>query len=184
MGLFRRNEPLHEKLAREGGLTGTPPTDTTPQWGEVGIHGVPRPREWDASALVEAPELEGDNLSFVALPDGTLLVDGEGDAERLADALDSHIEPPYQAWGVRRDERVWGVAARRIEVAELPEEVKGEELELSSNEGGKTLLVDGAREFGSLPSLERLAEARGYDSYVVRARRLDGRLFEVSVAPL
>src|SRR5262249_34184348 len=120
MGLFRRSEPLHKRLAREGGMTGTPPIDTTPKWGEAGIHGVPRPREWDASALVEAADLPGDKLSFVALPDGTLLVEGEGDAETLAEALDGQIEPPYQAWGVRRDERVWGVAARRIEVAELP----------------------------------------------------------------
>jgi hypothetical protein len=184
MGLFRRNEPLHERLAREGGMTGTPPIDTTPKWGEAGIHGVPRAREWDASALVEAPDIEGNELAFVALPDGTLLVEGEGDAEPLADALDNQIQTPYRAWGVRRDERVWGVAARRIEVAELPEEVAGEELELSSNEGETALVVDGAREFGSLPALERLAEARGYGSYVVRARRLDGRLFEVSIAPL
>ena len=185
MGLFRRSESLHERLAREAGLdAGNAPHDTTPRWAETGIHGVPRPREWDASALVEAPDVRGNELSFVALPDGTLLVEGEGDAEPLADALEAHLAPPYRAQAVRRDERYWGVAARRIAVAELPEDVKGRELELAVNDGEKTLAVDGAREFGSVSELENLARARGFDSYVVRARRLDGALWEVQVSAL
>jgi hypothetical protein len=185
MGLFRRSESLHERLAREGGLDeGRPPHDTTPRWAETGIHGVPRPREWDASTLVEAPDVQGDDLGFVALPDGTLLVDGEGDAEPLADALEAQLTPPYRARAVRRDERFWGVAARRIAVVELPSEVKGKELELAVNDGETSLVVDGSREFGSLSELENLARARGLDSYVVRAQHLDGQLWEVQVSAL
>ena len=47
--LFRR-EPLHERLAREGGLDPRPlPEAGPPGWMETGIHGVPRHREWDAA---------------------------------------------------------------------------------------------------------------------------------------
>ena len=58
VGLFRRGEPIHEKLAREGGLdlprgvnevTGPPVIDPRhPLWQVAGIHGIPRVREWDA----------------------------------------------------------------------------------------------------------------------------------------
>lgn len=183
MGLFRRREPLHERLAREGGLVERPPHDTTPRWADVGIHGVPRPREWDATALVET-DLQGDELSFVALPDGTLLVEGEGDAEPLAEGLEAELSPPYRAWAVRRDDRYWGVAAARIRVAELPADVKGHELELAVNDGETSLVVDSSREFGSVAELESLARARGFDAYVIRARRLDGQLWEVQLTPL
>ena len=185
MPFWRRNEPLHEKLAREGGLTQPepPPHDTTPRWGTAGIHGVPQARQWDATAIVESAELPGSEASFVALPDRTLLVEGEGDFEPLADALEGQIDPPYRAIAVRRDARFWGVAARRIEVAELPG-VSGDELELSVNEGERALRMDGMPSFSSLPALERLAEQRGLVAYVLRAQRLDGDLWEVQAAPL
>lgn len=185
MPFWRRSEPLHEQLAREGGLLEPepPPHDTTPRWGAAGIHGVPRPREWDASALVEAPDLPGDEVSFVLLPGETLVVEGEGDVEPLADALQGQVEPPYRALAVRRDERYWGVAARRIEVTEIPG-VPGDELELSVNDGERTLRLDGEPRLGRVPTLEELAQERGFHSYVLRAERLDGDLFEVSLTPL
>jgi hypothetical protein len=185
MPFWRRSESLHERLAREGGLVDPepPPHDTRPRWGAAGIHGVPRPREWDASAVVEARDLPGDEIAFVALADGTLVVEGEGDVEPLAAALDGQIDPPYRAQAVRRDERFWGVGARRTEVAVLPD-VPGDAVELSVNEGERSLRVDGMPASGSLPALERLAVERGFAAYVVRAERLDGDLFEVSVSPL
>ena len=48
---------------------------------------------------------------------------------------------------------------------------------------GRTLRVDGAREFGTLPELERLGREEG-EHFVVRARRLDSRLWEVEADPL
>jgi len=184
VGLFRRSEPLHVRLAREGGLAEEPPPhDTTPRWGPAGIHGVPRAREWDATAVVEAPDLHGDTLEFVALPDGSLLVEGEGDVEPLADALEDRIDPPYRAQAVHRDERNWGVGARRMEVAEL-RGVSGNELELSVNDGERSSRVDGMPSFDGSAALERLAQARGHASYVARASRLDGDLFEIWIAPL
>ena len=184
MGLFKR-EPLHAKLAREGGLdvSEPPPHDTTPRWGSAGIHGVPRPREWDASALVEAPALEGADAAFVALPDGTLLVEGEGDYAPLADALEGQIPPPYRAEAVRRDERWWAVAARRIEVGELPPDVRGDVIDVTVSGGERSLVVDGMPSFGSVPELERLGRER-YESFVAHAERLDGQLWEVRLTPL
>ena len=183
-----RRKPLHERLAEEGGLAepAEPPIETTPHWGEVGIHGVHRPRRWDVVATADAPGLEGDEVAFVALPDGMLLVeDAPEDAALapLADAVEASLAPPYRAEAVRRDGERWAVAARQIEVVELEEDVEGNEIELAEQEGQRTLLVDGARSFGSVPALERLARER-YEAYVVHAQRLDGSLWEVKVAAL
>jgi hypothetical protein len=184
--IFRR-EPLHEKLAREGGLgeTGDPePVDVGPNWGTAGIHGVPRPRRWDAVSSADAPGLAGDEVHFVALPNGDLVLDEdepEDTVSPLADAVEQTIEPPYRAEAIRRGGEVWAVAARRIEVAEA--EIDGDEVELVVAEGERTLTVDGAREFGSVPEFERIGSRLG-DSYVLRARRLDERFWEIEATAL
>jgi hypothetical protein len=183
--IFRR-EPLHKKLAREARLEQAEPAliDPGPHWGVTGIHGVPRPRRWDAVASAEAPGLTGDEVHFVALPNGDLVVDEdepENTLAPLADAVEQTISPPYRAEAVRQDELVWTVAARRIRVAEF--DTDGDELELVVNQGDRSLTVDGARAFGSVPELERIGSSES-DSYVVRARRLDDRLWEVEANPL
>jgi hypothetical protein len=184
--IFRR-EPLHKKLAREARLEQTDPAplvDPGPHWGNAGIHGVPRPRRWDAVASADASGLSGDEVHFVALPNGDLVVEEDEPPDTLAplaDAVEQTIQPPYRAEAVRQGDDVWAVAARRVEVAEF--EADGEEIELVSNEGTLTLTVDGERPFGTIPELERLGASQG-DSYVVRARRLDGNLWEVTASPL
>jgi hypothetical protein len=187
MGLFGRRESLHERLAREGGLGDEPaPHDTQPRWGETGIHGVARPRQWDAVGTVEAPDLKGDSIEFTRLPDGSLLIDDEVDPDAvnpIADGLDRMVEGSYRAEGVRRNGTTWAFAARKIEVVEVSEPVDGDEIVLSLAQGEHSLVVDGAPAFGSLPELERLGAAR-HESYVVRAHRLDGDLWEVGVSPL
>src|SRR5919201_7127309 len=182
MGLFRR-EKLHERLAREGGIQvrGEPePLDVGPREpGVPGYHGVQRPRRWDAVVTVEAPELEGDETSFVVLGDGSLLLDEdlpEAEVEPFAEELDTVLEPPYRVEAVRRHGHIWAAAARRIEIVELPE-VEGEELSVTMHEGSRTVSVEGRPEFGGVPALERLAGER-YDSYVALARRLDGDVWE------
>ncbi len=178
MSLFsRRREPLHAKLAREGGLSLDVEQPVRPPWDAAGIHGNPRPRQWDAVVTVDAPEVEGDRATFVALAGGDIVVDeGPDDVEPLATALEQELAPPYRAQAVRRERTVWAVAGRKIELVELPD-VAGEELELTVNGGEHTLLVDGKRGFGSIPALER-------PGHVVRARRVDGDLWEVETAPL
>ena len=114
----RRRESLHERLAREAGV----PLEwdsryeplRPPGIPETGITGNPRFREWDASAVAEAPELAGDEVEFVVLPDGSVLVDEEvGDASLgpLADGIEESLRPPYRAKAVRRTESAWAVGA-------------------------------------------------------------------------
>lgn len=189
MPFWRRNrEPLHEQLAREGGLEfggERPPHDTRPRWGAAGIHGIHRFREWDALVRVEGVELEAEEVSFVALADGTLVVDGdeEGDLARFAEAVEEELKPPYRAQAVHNGDGAWAVAAEAIELVELGREVEGEHIELTVSGSERMLLVDGAPAFGSLRELEQLGEARG-DDYVVRAARVDGDLWDVRVLPL
>jgi hypothetical protein len=99
----------------------------------------------------------------------------------LADEIEETLQPPYRGEAVRRDGEIWAVAAHRIDVAEA--DAPGNELELVVNRGERSLSVDGERTFGSVAELERLGERLG-DSYVVRARRLDDRLWEVEASPL
>jgi len=176
VSLFRRREPVHIQLAREGGV---PLGDDKPRpaWDAAGIHGLHRARRWDAVVAVEAPSLDGERALFVALPAGDLVVEeGPSDVEPLAAALEREIEPPYRAEAVRRDGGLWAVAGRMIEVVELPG-VAGEELELTMHGSERTLVVDGERAFGSITALERPGKA-------VRARRIDGELWEVEADPL
>jgi hypothetical protein len=202
---WRRRETLHEKLLREGGLEGgptdaEPPAPLVPEpkhpgpphfgmpraFEQAAVTGLQRFREWDVTVTTEATGLEGGEVSFVALPDGSLLVDeevGDESLAPLADAVEEQLRPPYRARGVRRRGDVWAVAASKIEVVDLEPDVAGDEIELVSRAGERILAVDGARSFGSAPRLERLAERRSSD-YVVHASRLDGSLWEVRVSPL
>jgi hypothetical protein len=183
---FWRREKLHERLAREGRDVEPPPHDTTPRWGETGIHGLHRPREWDAVASAELAGPPRDEIDFVVLPDRTLLIDDDlepTDVVPLANAVESSLAPPYRAAAVRRGPETWAVGARSIEVLQLPEDQDGDELVLSVSGGERSLLVDGLPGFGSVPALERYGAAR-YGSFVVRARRLDETSWEVEVSPL
>jgi hypothetical protein len=177
MSLFRRREPLHVRLAREGGLDldETDAVGPRPPWDAAGIHGNPRPKEWDVVTTVDAPDLPGDRIGFVALAGGELVVDeGGGDLAPLVEAVD--LEPPYRAEAVRRTDTVWALGARRIEVVKL-RDVQGERIEVASHGGERTLLIDGERAFGSIPALER-------PDHVVRAHRIAGDSWEVETAPL
>jgi hypothetical protein len=182
MGIFRR-EPLHEKLAREGGL-GEPPThDAKPSWGETGIHGIQRARRWDAVVRAELETTRLDELHLTVLPDGTMVVDEDVDdldLSAIADAVEAALERPFRAEAVRRGDRQWFVGARKITVVELPEEVDGDHVTLTVHRGERALVVDGERSFGTVPALEQLADG----DVVVEAERVDGPLWEVRVTPL
>jgi hypothetical protein len=198
VGLFRRGKPLHERLAEAGNISldlqapaprlgqapEPPGWDGAPR-GEPGIHGVPRPRRWDSVATAEAPALQGDAVHFVALADGTLVVEEdepEGALAPLADAVEAEVPPPYRAESVRRGPTTWAVAASRIAIVEV-EGLRGDEAELVVTRETRTLHVDGRPVFGSAPALERAGQAAGAE-YVVRATRVDGDLWEVEAAPL
>ena len=196
MGFFRRGEPIHEKLAREGGLdlprgvnefTGPPMIDPRhPIWQVAGIHGIPRVREWDAVTSAEAPELPGDETDFVALADGTIFTDDDlpDDAlNPLADALENLVEAPYHALALKQAADVWSVAAMRVIVLEVPEDIAGDKVELVVNEDERAIRVDDVATRTDLPTLEAFA-AEQFGSFVLRATRLDDTLWEVTVHPL
>jgi hypothetical protein len=196
LGFLRREEPLHEKLAREGGLDfrrsveepdGPPVIDPDhPLWRIAGIHGIPRAREWDAVLTAIAPDLPGDETDFVALPDGTLFTDEDlpaGALEPIADAFVGLIDPPYHAVALRQDDDVWSAGAMRVAVVEVPEEVDGDQVDLVVSDGERKLLVDEADSRAEIPSLESFA-AQQFGSFVLRASRLDETLWEVTVLPL
>jgi hypothetical protein len=186
VALFRRREPLHERLAREAGLADPPPpVDPRPIWQEVAVHGMQRAREWDATVTADAPGIEGDAAQFVVLPDGTLLVEeGPDDSlEPLAAAVEQAVRAPYRARAARQSESLWAIQARRIEVIDLPDAPEGETIDLTHTADGSTLAVDGAQIFGSLPALEARGAQEGRE-YTVHAELLDGDLWEVRAAVL
>jgi hypothetical protein len=196
VGLFRRRKALHEQLADAGGLADVLSEPVpglaaeTPGWdgerrGEPGIHGVPRARRWDTVATAEAPELTGETVHFVALEDGTLVVEEDepdGALATLAEAVEQTTPPPYRAEAVRKGPETWAVAASRIAIASIPG-LKGDAVELTSTREGRVLRVDARTTMGSVRELERLGELEGTE-YVVLAKRLDGDLWEIDASAL
>jgi hypothetical protein len=181
VGLFRRREPLHERLAREGGLV---PREPRQPWQEVGIHGLQRPREWDVTLTAAPDAAVGTTATFVALPDQSLLVeDGDvDDVAGLAEVVERELQAPYRARAAKNE--MWVIQARRIEVLELPDAPGGDSLDLAkASDAHPELSVDGQRVFGSVPALETRGERAG-GRYAVHAERLEGDLWEVRAAPL
>jgi len=173
--IFRKREPLHERLAREGGLL-APGTveDTRAPWDKAGIHGVHRPREWDEIVTVEV-DVEGELARFVVLEEEIVIEEGPDDVEPLADAVTTPA--PFRAEAQRVSPRLWTVGARRISVVTLPGR-EGETLEFVSREGFEELTVDGRRVLGAVPELA------GEGDYFVSGRRIEGELWEIEKAAL
>jgi hypothetical protein len=146
-------------------------------WDIAGIHGVQQARQWDAVVTVEAAGLEGDHALFVALADGRLVIEeGAPGLEPLAAAVDDELPRPYRAEAVRREQRLWAVAANAIDVIELPG-IAGTQIELISHGGDRILTIDGERSFGTIAALEQ-------PQHVVRAQRIDGTVWEIEVDQL
>ena len=198
MRFFRRQETLNQQLMREAGLlpeqqeahietapVAAQPATPMPQESLAGIHGRHRPREADVFVTADAPEIEGDTVQFVTLPDGTLLVENGGNSslDPLATAVESELRPPYRARAVRQGESLWAVEATRLQVVSLPDAPGGDAIDVTRTDEGTTTSVDGQRIFGTIPALERLGEQQGRD-FAVHAERLDGDLWEVRAAAL
>jgi hypothetical protein len=194
--LFRRAKPLHQRLAEEGGLSAgledraPAPAAQLPGWdgeprGEPGVHGVPRARRWDAVETVDAPELRGNEVKLVALGDGSILCEeNETDValEPLVTAVGARLDRPFRAEAVRRDGPRWAVAASRIATLTLPG-VRGDRAELVSTREQTVLTIDGRPTMRQVEDLERVGEAHGTE-YVVRAKRLEGDVWEVEASAL
>jgi hypothetical protein len=189
MPFWRRRKPLHEELAEGTDLlewqsTYEPGAQLFQGTLDV-LHGG-RPRRWDAVATAEAPELDGDQFEFTALPDRTLLVDDdvpEGALSPLADAIEQSLSPPYRARAVRGEGGIWGVAANGIDVVEVPEEIDGDTVSLVVQGDERTLLVDERPTWSDISTLEAYALER-HPEFVLHAERLDGELWAVKVNAL
>jgi hypothetical protein len=199
VGLFRRHqETLTEQLLREAGIDpaqalGDPQPPPVPEAtpSVLAITGVPdgsrvEPKEWDATAVVEAPGLEGERIEFTTIPDGDVIVSeeaGDADLTSLAEAVERRVDPPYRAVAARQDGDLWAVGAKRIAVAPIPFP-SGDKLELSWNGDYAELRVDGEPSEAAIPAeLAELGRAAGA-SYFVQAARIDGDLWEVRAAAL
>jgi hypothetical protein len=194
MGFWRREEPLHERLAREGGLDfpravqdlSGPLDPRHPFWQVAGIHGVARAREWDAVVATLAPELPGEELDFVVLEDGTLIVDLDLPDDALspvADALDQALEAPYHAYAHRREGDVWVAAAIVVDIVAIEEEIDGDSIEVVSRDGERMTVIGGELTNRRIVPLEELAE-EDFESYFLEASRIDATLWEVTVNAL
>lgn len=156
------------------------PHDPGPHWGEVGIHGLHRQREWDAVATVER-SADGSDAWFVVLADGTLVLEaGNADPAPFRETIS--VPPPFRAHAVHRDGTTWAVAARQIETVELAG-APGDEIEIAWDGSERTVRIDGEPTLGGVPALEQLAAAR-HSTYVVTAARLVGEVWEIAVSPL
>jgi hypothetical protein len=210
VGFLRRERPIHEQLAEEGGLdidggNGEEEVELEPpeeHFGAVSVarallgpqiaedllasHGVPRAREWDAIATAEAPGLPGDTIEFAVLEDGTLFVDldlPEDALTPIAEALEASIDPPYRAVARRREGEVWSATAMRVDIVAVPQDIPGDEVVIAAHEGEVKLLIDDEEYEGKILPLESFAQER-FGSFVLTASRLDTQLWEVTVNPL
>ena len=162
------------------------PLDPGRDWLAAGITGLQRQREWDAVATAEGAGLPGDEVEFVALPDGTFVLESGGSADpaELAAALGESIAAPYRALAVRRPD-VWAVGAVGIEVERLDPDPRGNDASLTWNGSELELTIDALPASPTHASaLERLAAGRVDGAYAAHAHRLRGDLWEVSVLPL
>jgi hypothetical protein len=112
-------------------------------------------------------------LVAVDLPEGAL--------SPLADALE--LTAPYRARAVRSEGDVWGVAANRIDVIEVPEEIEGDTVSLAVTGDQRVFLIDDRPGWGDVPTLESYALER-HREFVLHAERLDGDLWSVKVNAL
>ena len=159
------------------------PHDPGPHWGEVGIHGLHRQREWDAVVMVHAPAADGDEQRFVVLDDQRVV--GENGTGDDAGTIAVHIAAatPFRARAVRREGTLWAVAVRRIETVELEPDPGGSFVELVWDGVERSVRIDGEPTLTGVPVLERIGAARSA-TYVVTAERLAGSTWEIAVAPL
>jgi hypothetical protein len=162
------------------------PLDPAREWLAAGITGLARGREWDAVTTLDGAGEPGDEIRFVALPDGSFVVESSVgvDPGPFAAALGESIAPPYRALAVRRSDR-WAVGAVAIEVEPLAPDLRGDDVQLTWDGATLALTVDGVpADPAQASALERIASTRVNGAYAAHAHRLRDDLWELSVLPL
>ena len=159
------------------------PHDPGPHWGEVGIHGIHRQREWDAVVTVIAPDLVGDELWFAALADGRVVVD-DGSAGRRRDRPRARPAGAVsRACGAPGRACLGGCRAAGSRPSSSQRDPGGQFVELAWDGVERSVRIDGEPTLAGVPELERLGAER-HAAYVVTASRLVGAVWEVGVTPL
>lgn len=164
---------------------------------ESGVSGLARLREWDATAIVELPELEGDARAELEL---TVRVDGvEGGGgiapaavTRLLGELERSVRRPYALRAVRQSPLEWIAAARELRSESIVLRCSGESLEVAvPPEGDRSVLLDGEPVAdpvgGALAAAVAELERRGrerFQSFVARADKVEGERWELVIDPL
>jgi hypothetical protein len=149
-----------------------------------GVMGVGPGRTWDAVAAAHAPSLAGDSVTFVALEDGTLIVNEDlpdGALAPVADAIEEMVGPPYRAAAARGEDDLWTAVAESVRIVELPG-VGEDEVELTVVDGERTLTLGDEQSDRTLPALDALAGE--HDAVAIHAERVDGDIFAADVFPL
>lgn len=127
----------------------------------------------------------GDEVHFVTLADGSIVVDEDvpdGCLAPLAEAVEEELRPPYRAEGVRNDDDVWGVGAAGVVVVTLPAAFEGDWIELTCYQGEQRCAVDG-NEQRVIPELLAVGERERPD-FALRAERIDDTTWVVECEPL
>ena len=149
-----------------------------------GVMGVGPGRTWDAMVAAHAPALRGESVTFVALEDGTLVVNEDvpdGSLTPVADQIEEMVAPPYRAAAARNEGDMWTAVAERVWIVELAG-VGADEVELTVVGGERALTFGDERADDALPALDALADGQG--DVAIHAVRVDGDLFAVDVFPL
>ena len=148
-----------------------------------GVMGVGPGRTWDAVVAAHAPALTGGRVTFVALEDGTLVVNEDlpdGALGPIADTIEEMVGPPYRAAAARGEGDLWNAVAESVQIVEL--DVGSDEVELSVVDGERTLTLGDEQSDRALPALDALAAE--HDAVAIHGERVDGDLFAVDVFPL
>jgi hypothetical protein len=166
------------------------------RWVESGVSGLARARDWDATALVQAPSLRGydaGELEFRVFGDGTVIGDVPPEAvSELTGELG--LAPPLVVRAVRQGDSEWTVGALQLdsELVALPLGIAALSLEVAlPPDGETTLLVDGelatdvseGPEGEAFRTLESLGAAR-FQAFVARADRVEDGRWELTIDPL
>lgn len=165
------------------------------RWVESGVSGLARPRQWDATSLVDVPELRGydaPQLEFRVRGDRSVVGDVPREAVPALTA-ELRLEPPYMVRAVRRSETAWAVGALAVESEpiDLPLGLESATLEVAVPPGGERMLfADGEiveepadAETRAFDELERAGRAR-FQAFVARADRVEDGRWELTVDPL
>jgi hypothetical protein len=165
-------------------------------WVEAGVSGIARAREWDETALVQAPSLRGyadREIEFRVFADGTVV--GDVPPEAIGELTgELGLNPPLVVRAIRQGDSAWTVGVLQLEsvLVSLPTGIAAMSLEVAvPPDGVTTLSVDGeiageapdGPEGEALATLESLGAAR-FQAFVARADRVEDGRWELTIDPL